>query len=222
MIEAILNTIAPHSCLVCKRQGYALCPACYLDVITEVPPRCVKCLALTKDYEVCSKCRSRIPLKNVWVVSEYQGHIKLAIKRFKFERKRALARPLANLLCDSLPYFKFRPIIVPIPTASSRLRLRGYDHAGLLAKELSRLTGLKHIDLLRRLGQTRQVGAKRVKRLEQLDGAFRTIRQGYVEGEHILLVDDVVTTGSTLIVAAKELKKAGAKSVSAVVLAHRS
>jgi ComF family protein len=156
------------------------------------------------------------------VASEYYQPLAGAIKSYKFKRNRALARPLACLLAEQLPYFKFPPVIVPIPTATTRIRRRGYDHAKMLAEALAKQTSWACVALLRRVGQTRQVGAKRISRIEQLKGAFRPVRRDMILGSNILLVDDVITTGATVSEAARVLKLAGAKSVSAVALAQKS
>ena len=121
---------------------------------------------------------------------------------------------------EALPYFAADILIVPVPTATSRVRSRGYDHAKLLAKELAGAAQLKHESLLLRLCQTRQAGAKRQTRIQQLEGAFGLKKQD-IKGKHVLLVDDVVTTGATLEEAAKVLKQAGAKTIDAVVFAQK-
>lgn len=113
-------------------------------------------------------------------------------------------------------------MIVHVPTATIRRRVRGYDHGELLARELAKITGWPHVAVIRRQTQARQVGAKKMDRLKQLEGAFRVIRTEYVRNREILLVDDVTTTGATLSACTRALKDAGAKSVSAVVLAQKS
>jgi ComF family protein len=122
-------------------------------------------------------------------------------------------------MAEYLPYFGPETLLVPVPTATQRARQRGYDQADLLARELSEILGLPHQYLLSRLGQARQVGTGRKQRAAQLAKAFRV--KGRVPiNSHIMLVDDVVTTGATLEAAATILKKAGAKRVDAVIFAQ--
>ncbi len=90
-----------------------------------------------------------------------------------------------------------------------------------MAKKLVRYSEMPHSTLLARIGQTRQVGANRTKRLSQLKDAFRVVRPYLVKGANIIIVDDVVTTGASLEEAAKKLKSAGAKSVSALAFCHK-
>lgn len=220
--ETIIGVVAPLTCIVCGREGAALCEMCGYDAASTPPPRCFACLKRTIDYRTCSNCRRTAPLSHVWVASEYNSGIASIIKSYKFKRNRALARPLAKLIFDQLPYFKDAPVIVPIPTATHRVRRRGYDHSLKLARALAAQTGWSLMEHMRRVGQSRQVGAKRASRIEQLKGAFRPIRLDLLDQKSILLVDDVITTGATISEAARILKDAGAKSISAAAIAHKS
>jgi ComF family protein len=111
-------------------------------------------------------------------------------------------------------------VVVHIPTATTRVRTRGYDQAKLIARQGARHARLPRASLLLRLGQQRQVGLKREQRLSQLENAYRIRNEHRVRGAHIVLVDDVATTGATLEAAAKALKAAGAKRIEAVVFAQ--
>ena len=117
---------------------------------------------------------------------------------------------------DGLDY-----LVVPIPTATKRVRERGFDHSALLAKKIAQELRLEYRSVLARLGQTRQVGAKRSDRLKQMDSKFRVKRSASVLGRKILLIDDVVTTGSTLNAVSKTLRDAGATRVDALIFAKR-
>jgi len=217
-----ISIIAPAKCVVCGREGQELCQSCAPDLLNRLPGRCFRCQKLNLGSKTCSTCHRQAPLKYVWVAGEYEDGLKRAIKAFKFERQRGLARSLAEIMKDLVPETIKSPIIVHVPTATTRRRIRGYDHAERLASEVAKQTGWRHVPALRRQTQTRQVGARRLTRIAQLEGAFRVIRTEYARGREILLIDDVITTGATITACAKELKKAGAKSVSAVVLAQKS
>ena len=217
-----ISIIAPAKCLVCGLEGHDLCPICSQNLARALPERCWRCQKLSLGSKTCSACYRHAPIKNVWVVGEYEEGLKSAVRALKFERRRGLARPLAELMRAKLPFIKNQPIVTNVPTATIRRRIRGYDHAEYLAKELGKQSGWKYIPLIRRQTQARQVGSKRVTRLVQLEGAFRLIRDEYVRGQDILLVDDVVTTGATIMYCSKVLKEAGAKSISVAVLAQKS
>jgi ComF family protein len=140
------------------------------------------------------------------------------VGRLKFGGARAAIRPAAALMVALIP--KSAELIVPVPTASGRIRTRGYDQAVLLARRITNRTPLSFAPVLVRTGQARQVGAGREKRRVQLRGVFHVSDQAMVRGRHVVLVDDVITTGATLEAAAAALKAAGARRVSALVFAR--
>ena len=112
-------------------------------------------------------------------------------------------------------------IVCPLPIAPSRIRERGFDHTMLLTKQIAKHTGLEYKALLGRKTNVRQLGSTRTERLEQMEQEFYAKNLEMIEGRNILLIDDVVTTGASLSEAASVLKKAGAKSVRAVVFAQK-
>jgi len=221
MFEKIISLVAPHYCIVCGEEGEVVCAWCLPDFAEPLPSRCYACQAVTSDSQVCHKCRRASGLKHVWVRAHYGGNAKQLVHGFKFEHKRASADPVSLLMSESLPFIAPDTILTHVPTATSRVRQRGYDQAELIAQRLSKHLGLKHDTLLMRTTQTRQVGAKRAERKEQMEKAFVFIEKKNIKGAKVLLVDDLVTTGATLESAARCLKSKGAKTVDAVIFAQR-
>lgn len=111
-------------------------------------------------------------------------------------------------------------VLVPVPTATSRVRQRGYDQAILLARALSHETGIPLRRYLKRVGQTHQVGSGREQRLRQLTRAFELRKEIHAHEQTIILVDDVLTTGATLERAAQALHSAGVLRIQAVTFAQ--
>ena len=167
---------------------------------------------------VCQSCRRHGPLKHVWAACEYTALPRQLIHAFKFERAKAGHEPIAAQLVETVPFID--ATVVPVPTATSRVRQRGYDHTALIAKKFARERGLPYQNVLMRLGQARQVGAERSVRLVQAKEFFQ-IKPRQAVPERVLLIDDVLTTGATLQTAAKCLRRAGAKEVHAAVFAHK-
>jgi ComF family protein len=149
----------------------------------------------------------------------YGGVTKDLIWKLKFHHARAAVEPMATLMSDRF-IFDDTGILVPIPTATSRVRQRGYDQAELLCRAVANRTSLPYRKLLQRHGQSRQVGTTKVERTKHVTNAFRVPTAQSVAGKHVVLVDDVLTTGATLESAARALKRAGAKRVDAIVFAH--
>lgn len=221
-LDLILSIIAPHQCIGCGSDGSVVCQWCLPDICTFLPERCFLCKQLSDNSASCITCRKRYKLpSHVWVRSVYDGTAKQLVRCLKFNRKRAASKTVAYLLHESLPYLPANTIIVPITTATSRIRARGYDQAALVARDLGRITKLKYRKLLHRIGHDRQVGAKRNKRLHQLSEAFFVLPSNLDKRTPILLIDDITTTGGTVIAATTALKKAGFKRITAAVFAQK-
>lgn len=220
IVERLISLLAPHQCMTCGDEGAVVCAWCLPDFAPPLPSRCYVCKSATPDSQVCKKCRRTSKLKHVWVRAEYEGQVKELVQGFKFERKQAAADPIVKLMVEALPFLPPHTVVTHVPTATSRVRRRGYDHAELLTRALAQQTGLQHETLLARVTQTRQVGAKRKERLLQMEHAFTSLRP-CDSSVPVLLVDDLTTTGATLEAAAVVLRQAGTKTVDAVVFAQK-
>ena len=202
-LRILFAFIAPHDCLVCGRQGDLLCGTCLLTV------------------GPADRLKPPAPLHQLWVGTNYEGVVKQLIHLYKFERARDAASALAQLIGRNLPRLPSATVITYIPTATKRVRQRGYDQARYLAVVLARQTNLSVRPLLVRRGQGRQVGASRAERQQQARQNYGLRPGTNVKDLKILLIDDIMTTGSTLQAAAEVLLKAGAKQVSAAVAAYK-
>lgn len=220
VLENIVRLFAPHQCLGCGvEEDRLLCEAC-AESLPVVSSRCYRCLVATENYRVCERCRDATPLDGAIVYTPYSGLSKELVHHMKYERAQAGAHEAGRLLSHHAASHLANEemLLVYIPTATSRVRARGYDHASLLARELSKHIHAPYERALTRVGQAHQVGSRRTERLRQLEGAFRVVRPESVRERRILLVDDVLTTGATLEQAAQMLKRAGAAEVTALVL----
>lgn len=217
-LDQLIGAIAPHNCLNCRGEGKLLCQQC-VHKLQIIPSRCYRCHKLTEESRTCSTCRKTSSLYRLQVGTIYEGLAKSLVWRLKYAGARAAARDIANYLANRTSV-KSNCLIVPVPTASSRVRQRSYDQAKLIGIGLARRHGLQYLDCMARIGQTHQIGARRELRLKQLSSAYRLKSGQIVEGLHIILIDDVVTTGASLEAAAKCLKDAGAARIEAIVFAQ--
>lgn len=221
LIEYLFNYIAPHSCLGCQKQGYILCLNC-AQQMSQLQTACFNCTRVAENG-VCKPCSRTTGLHAVHIYGEYTGLIKDVIWKMKFDRGKAAAHDIAAALDKLfLPEWSGTDIVTYVPTATSRLRQRGYDHAALIAQEYAKRRDLPCQRLLGRMGQVRQVGASAYQRGHQLQQAFYVTKVKCVAKKNVLLVDDVLTTGATLKEAAACLCAAGADQVTALLLAKTS
>jgi ComF family protein len=221
LIEQLLSIIAPHLCVGCNSEGHVLCTDC-ASMSVNLPSRCYRCLQLTDQYRTCRSCSSSTVLRHVWTPVAYQDRIIDMLHSLKYGHAQAAARDAARVIYDCLPYLKHEEFcIVPIPTSPQRVRQRGYDQAVLIAKEVAHLTNCPYRSLLIRTNNHQQVGASRPERLRyKKDPPFRIKRSHTPRDKKILLIDDVLTTGSTMESAAICLKRAGFTWVAGAVVAR--
>lgn len=221
IIDRALGLIAPHVCIRCGAEGSVLCQECAESelpfVLTGI---CFLCGKLSADFKTCQKCATKNVPEHVWVSVRYDELAKKLVTVYKFEYMRSAATIMARYMDDTLPYFAEPPLLAFVPTVPGHIRERGFDHAALLAKELCRLRGWHYGPVLVRQNNGQQHGATKIARQAQVKGAFRVKDAAMVAGEHVLLLDDVTTTGATLSECAKVLKAAGAAHVDAVVFAR--
>jgi competence protein ComFC len=160
----------------------------------------------------------------------YKKIVKKLIYNFKYKPYLAdLKKSLVELFYESIiqqeifqKVCKSSPILVPIPLSKKRLRSRGYNHSELLTEGLSKSLNLKLVNSLQRIKETKsQFGLTLKERKENIKGAFAVSANTLVSKyPNVLLVDDILTTGSTLLEAARILKKNGAKKVWGLTLSR--
>lgn len=228
LLDSMMGWLAPPVCLCCGQEGSALCSICESSEVLPYGAKCWHCGRLSSDASACTAARAGGSPRYVWVSTDYEGAAKDLIRLYKYGQMRAAVIPIAEVMSRTFLDFNSDDdiaarnyLLVPIPTASSRMRRRSFDHASLLARQISSKLKTDSARVLSRLGQTKQVGAKRSERLKQLKGKMYVKNPGKVAGRNILLVDDVVTTGATINAASTALRAHGAKSVSALIFAKK-
>jgi ComF family protein len=231
--NAALGLVYPPHCAACGAATAAevhLCESCAGKAERIVAPFCRGCSepysgAITGDF-LCAECRER-DFQFTCSVSPYRavGVVREFILRFKYERHFYLRHPLADWLAAGLEDERLRDpqpeLLVPVPLHSARKRQREFNQAHELAKLLSERAGLPVLEALERTRYTTtQTYLDREKRLANLRGAFQLHPRATVSGRHILLIDDVFTTGSTAEECARVLRQNGAASIRVLTVAR--
>ncbi len=173
----------------------------------------------------CGLCRSGLRgFEAAYCYGAYEGVLRDLIHLYKYARIKTLARPLGKLLASALPRDERFDAIAPVPLHWAREWRRGFNQSELLAQAVSRLTGIPVIRPLRRARATAvQAGLSNTARRKNVRAAFREkrfARRGLNGAKRILLIDDVMTTGSTGAACALALKRAGAQRVALLTVAR--
>ena len=170
----------------------------------------------------CALCRSGARgFDAAYCFGAYEGALRDLIHLFKYAKVQSLARPLTDLLAAALPLDERFDAIAPTPLHWRRRWRRGFNQADLLARNLARRTALPVLRALRRVRSTAtQAGLSNSARRRNVDKAFQVRPGAPIEGKRILLIDDVMTTGSTASACALALKRAGAARVALLTVAR--
>lgn len=223
-----LDFIFPKYCVNCRKVGAYICANCFSFISFDVEMICLVCNKGSFDGLTHPKCRSKYSIDGAFSAISYKGIVKKLIYNFKYKPYLSdLKNSLVELFYESIiqqeifqKAYKLKPVLVPVPLHKKRLNKRGYNHSKLLAEGLSQKLDLKLIDILERTKDTKsQFGLKLKDRKENLKGAF-ILNTSYLIPDTVFLVDDILTTGSTLLEAARILKKQGAKKVWGLTLAR--
>ncbi len=229
-----------------KSTREAICPLCKRSVAMRAG-KCPGCGLVREDEReegygdgvgrewVCPDCE--VPFCWLGVVGWREGALAKLVKDFKYKSVRAAGEVLVDFLDERIPkdfgFLDFgvgdasevamregglEVVVVPLPTIGRHVRERGLDHTAILARKLAKRRGWKYERVLGRATDVVQVGTKAVARKAQAEKTYEVVREA--SGEKLyLLVDDVWTTGATMLAAEKALKEAGAKWIAGVALA---
>ena len=235
-VHSLINLIFPSSCTLCKvpLQNETVpffCRNCWESLVPITGPCCSKCgipfpstvTLIRSPTHVCGSCHRRSPAFNrAWSVFSYRSPIKEAIGLFKYRGKLSLANPLGRVFVKYLPALPVVDTLMPVPLHPQRLQEREFNQSAWLAHCLSRHLKIPLIqgELIRNRPTVPQTSLSQKDRLTNLRGAFTVRHPDKILGKSILLIDDVMTTGTTLHECAKTLRKTGSGPVYGLTLAR--
>lgn len=211
-----------------------LCQACGNHLLRTQHVLCLRCqmqlprtgFHLLEENPVTERFWGRVPVKHAtsFLFFTKQGSVQHLIHRLKYKNKPHIGLHLGHLFGAELaesPLFSDVDYVVPVPLHPSKQQERGYNQAAMLAKGIAHTLGSTyHKDLLlRREATTTQTKKSRMERFDNVSSAFVVPRPEEAQNRHILLVDDVITTGATLEATAMELLKISGVKVSIATLA---
>jgi ComF family protein len=230
--DALLSVLLAPTCVACgdvldQPTRGPVCDPCWRSIRPLTPPLCDRCgdslptwRAISTALACCARCRRTAPaLDRARSVGAYDGALRAVVRALKYDGRRSLARPLAEMMCvRGADVLADAACVVPVPLHRSRRRHRGFNQA----RDLARHIGLPVIDALHRRRDTAtQTGLSAAQRHRNVRDAFAPTRAArQVVGLIVVLIDDVSTTGATLDACARALKGAGVKEVRGLTAAR--
>ncbi len=227
--KLILDILFPKRCVGCGKLGYYFCQKCIGKISFTTHQICPVCGKRAIGGATHPICKTAYTIDGLTSFFHYDGVIRQAVKLLKYKFVSDLAKefigliPFSSFNNETMKQFN-NVVLIPIPLHPSRLRFRGFNQAEVLAKLLAAILNIPvRTTILKRIKKTTpQVEMKdKKKRLANMQNVF-SVNQSAIDNHQstIFLFDDVFTTGATLRAAANILKRAGAKKVWGVVMAH--
>ncbi|CAJ0870492.1 hypothetical protein R20233_01690 [Ralstonia sp. LMG 32965] len=225
--RAGLRHLLPCACALCGAvQGDLVCDGCTGDLASHLHRRrCIQCAIALDARRVARHCRACLAgapdFDATVVIADYAWPLDHLVTGLKFRAQLPLADWLADQLGQALAAAPgdLPDLLLPVPLSPARLRSRGYNQAWEVARRLAhRLDIPADAGALHRVrDNVAQATLDRAERLANLHGAFVVAEPVRIAGRHIGIVDDVMTTGTTLAEIATQLKRAGATRITNVV-----
>jgi ComF family protein len=224
MFGGLLDALLPVSCALCKDPTHGPLPVCKPCIADFPAPgqHCNRCALPTGTDGICGQCQQQPPsFDSVHALFHYHEPVNILIQQLKYNNRLEFSRLFAELLAEKIADgIEADELLIPVPLHPARLRTRGYNQSWELARRIAGLTGIPASRrCCRRVLKTpSQTGLSAEQRRRNLKQAF-FVRHD-LSGKHIYIVDDVMTTGSTLNEMARTLKQAGATRVTGLVIAR--
>jgi len=179
-------------------------------------------IEIESQQPICGQCQHNPPFFNTTsYVCAYQAPIDKWIMALKFGRKIIYSKMFAELMLPKIVKVDLKYVLIPVPLHTQRLKKRGYNQSYEIGKELAKLSGRELITpLIRNKNTQMQAQLKFKQRKKNVKNAFAM--KETLTHSHIILIDDVMTSGNTLNECAKTLKKAGAEVIKVLVFARKS
>ncbi len=221
-LNAFGHWLLPQSCFLCgDNSNQAICVACWAD-LPFIETACLRCSQPLEQTCICEQCKQEPPpYTHTQAIFSYVYPVDKLIAAAKYEQNLAVLNLLGNLMAQRLTIEPRPDVLIPIPLHLKRLRQRGYNQAVELAKCIKKSTGIAlNYTACKRIKNTPpQARLNNAQRKINIKGAFQVLR---IEPHwrYIVLIDDVMTTGSTVQELANEFLKAGVQRVDVWCCAH--
>jgi len=222
LFSSFIDLIYPELCIMCKRSlndgEHTLCAQCWNDLPAYVPE-------IDIVDELKQKLQVPIYIAKISALWQFDENVQMIIHRLKYKHHKALARQIAKQMIEKIRLEQTDnkiDLLIPVPLHRKRKRRRGYNQSTLICNALSRISHIPTDEQsLKRIRNTAsQTKLDIYQRIKNVSGAFQVIKKEKIASKTIILVDDVITTGSTINACAEQLMLNGAKEVFALSAAR--
>lgn len=221
----LLDLIAPRACVICGKrlaiEEEIICSVCNFHL-----PRTHYAYDAYEN-EMAKLFWGRIPVERCAALMFYQAHAASAniIYALKYFQRPDIGNVMGQMIVQEFHqeyFFDDIDIIIPIPLAHEREHYRGYNQSMMIARGISEATGIPIVKdaVIRKRFTSSQTQKDRWTRTENVDNVFQLTNGEKIQDKHILLIDDVVTTGATICSCGEELVKAGNVKISIIAIAY--
>lgn len=224
---SFIDWLFPKRCVACKKIGDYFCADCFSRMSFSVKLLCIECNRNVIDGLTHTSCKKNDSIDGVFAAVVYSSVMKKALYTFKYPPYVSdLKNSLGELFYEGIIQHEAfihslteNSVFMPIPLHPQKFKKRGYNHAALLAKDLSKRLAISYSDILIRKKMTMpQFGLSKHQRGENMRDAFSL--KVPISAQTVFLIDDILTSGSTMKEAAKVLKESGVTYVWGLVLAR--
>lgn len=231
-MEKLFNLIFPPKCVICNKNfGEVICKKCSLKILEKYEIFSSKCMICDQNSffgTTHTHCSSSFTPASTLNIYKYKGHIRKIIKDSKYHSKEFITLKYLTRLgikksINNGHQIPKHTVVIPIPLSKGREKERGFNQAEIIAKEIAKIFRLKvHTNVLKRLKETQTQHQKnRIARFENLQDAFIIKNKNRIKNRKILLIDDICTTGATLLETSKTLLTFNAAEVRCLTLAKK-
>jgi ComF family protein len=220
--RAFLDILFPPVCVSCGKLGVDWCDICDQDLRRLSGPMCIRCgTPLPQPQIECARCIDFPSILQIRSYAYYQGSLLRAVLHLKYHPNQRLAEVMGNWLAELVMQEGMEAdLILAVPLGRNRLKQRGYNQVDLITNHMVKRLGIRSDkEVLQRVRETKsQVGLDPVNRHINVQNAFQANQR--IKNQRVLLVDDLFTTGATMVACTNALRKVGVKKVYGLTVAR--
>ncbi len=230
ILQSILDIIFPKKCVLCRKHDTFLCSDCKKQIKYKKTQKCINCGKINNCGKLCYECKKLFYFEYAITATKFNNKdIKKIITLLKYKFVKDIGKDIGLILAvffeklknevkELENFINTKPLIIPVPLHKKRIKWRGFNQAEIISKHFAPKFNLSiNTNLIRLQYTDPQVNLNKSERLKNVKNIFKYT--GNLNKKNIILIDDVITTGSTAKYASKALKQANAGNIMVLTIA---